>query len=270
MRYGLVHSLPEHVAAVPLARPQAAGELTDIIAQRSRIASIWTPPQYHNGSINGDVTQLPAWNDCVVAALYHAPVLAALALGGVRLPDAPDAEVRATFAAAAGMPGATDEHLAQVPGLDPLPVLQRAVTHGVWLDYQQPAPVVPLVGRVALDRQTIVDAIVSAGCIFGAFNIYEADDAALSAGSTLGAMGDARGALIGGHAMLAHIPPATLNDSAVVGICTYNSAAVTMTLGAFMDRLQAAYALLWEPPVVPALVDMGVDAGAVRAWGAGR
>jgi hypothetical protein len=113
----------------------------------------------------------------------------------------------------------------------------------------------------------IGDAIRAAAGLYATARIYRADMDAMVTGSvvdTVGTPGDLLD-LLGTHELLPFDFPRRLGDEAPIRVATYDGWA-TYTVQALLARAVCAFALRWEPPVMPAGADLEV--GDTAAWAA--
>jgi hypothetical protein len=239
---------PARVVRAPRADRSRFGAVSHATSRAAIREAIPTFPDYRNGRLDRP-EEPPELEDCTCAAVpVNAVLTSAIANGGSpTIPWAPQSSVFGLFGTVAGLsPGATLDQLAAVQGLDPMDVLKRLVVAG--FDIGGQAPLVPLAGAVDPDDVLIA---LSAAPLYSAVTLYQADEDAMVAGQILD-VATTPGAIVGGHMLV----PFSL-EKGIIWIATYGGW-IRVTPEWLTARAVAHFLLHWEPPVLPAGIDLGV------------
>jgi hypothetical protein len=248
---------PGRLAAAPPVNRARFGAVVHTTNRAAIRESMLSFPDYRNGRLDGTAED-PELDICTCAALpVAAALMSAVANGGTpTIPWAPQQNILDLFGAVAGLPpDATLDQLAALQGLDPIDVLKHVVANGFDLGLQ--APLVPMAGAInATDQSAIADGL-GAGPLYSAVTLRQADEDAMAAGRVLDVVATP-GGVVGGHMLVPFY-----DDGSVVWIATYGGW-VSATWAWVMARGAAHFLLRWEPPVMPAGIDLGVVGG--EAW----
>ena len=255
--------------------PSDAGSYRRNARGRSReLAAVACPPRTGttysatgNGRLlNGTLALAPCPRDAGLAgaALADAAIGAGLIFGGDQIIIEADA-VPEFYGRSIGMAGATMTQLSATNGADPLDVLKCAITTG--FDVLPQGVLVPRPGVVDLGNRGAILAGIRAAGLYTAVTLDQRDEDDMLNGRILD-LGGARGNPIGGHMLYRFDAPAgTDDDNAPITIVTYGGV-IRATMRWRLARAVVSLLLHWEPPVMPAGSDVGVDAGAANVWAA--
>lgn len=263
MRYGCIHPTPEAIAATPVVDHAKLAAVALPATNRDNLLGDWQIGDYYNGTLApGALT--PEMPDCTSAALADAAIGASLIFGGDQIIIEADA-VPEFYGRSIGMAGATMTQLSATNGADPLDVLKCAITTG--FDVLPQGVLVPRPGVVDLGNRGAILAGIRAAGLYTAVTLDQRDEDDMLNGRILD-LGGARGNPIGGHMLYEFdAPVGTDDDNAPITIVTYGGV-IRATMRWRLARAVVSLLLHWEPPVMPAGSDVGVDAGAVNVWAA--
>lgn len=210
-------------------------------------------PDYLNGNIDG-IPEPVSIGDCTCAAFADNVVLASAVASNnqATIPWPPQQQILNLFAEVAGLPdGTSPTVLEQVPGLDPVDVIQHVMDVGFQVSGSL---VVPKAAALPPQDQSAVQNALAATVLYSAVLLHEGDEDQLAMPEGQGYLTTtyAAGAAVGGHM----ITPFSLEANGDVWIATYGGW-IRSTIGWLMARGSAHFVLSWEPPVTPAVQNFG-------------
>lgn len=223
----------------------------NVVSRDAIRASIPSFPDYLNGRLVGAQDPIEI-GDCTCAAFADNLVLSsAIANNGVpAVPWPAQDEVLNLYAEVAGLPDGTSvAALAEVPGLDPVDVLQHVMTDGFVVNGET---VFPTAGALPPQDQDSVEKALALTCLYSAVTLHEGDEEELQGSSGYLTTDYTPGAVTGGHM----ITPFSIESNGDVWIATYGGW-IRATIGWLMARGAAHFVIGWEPPVTPTTQDFG-------------